>query len=111
MKEDYEKNSIKGKKLDYLELEIVHKNYKLSYNNYIIGLFETDGKSKIRMVYTLYQPNNYLKDKKKLIISPGDKKYYSFCMQCFGHFKPLFLFAGKEAKQQLCKSHQLSRNR
>ena len=78
LKEDYEKNSIKGKKLDYLELEIVHKNYKLSYNNYIIGLFETDGKSKIRMVYTLYQPNNYLKDKKKLIISPGDKKYYSF---------------------------------
>lgn len=75
LKEEY--NNLKEKNLDYLELEIISKYFKLSYNNYIIGLFETDGKSKIRMVYTIFQPNNNL-DERKFIISPGEKKYYSF---------------------------------
>ena len=50
------------------------ENYDISPDNYMIGFFETDGSSKIRLVYSISFP---IDNPKKLFVYPGIKKYYT----------------------------------
>ena len=52
LKEEYN-NNINEKNLDYLELEIIPKYYKLSYNNYIIGLHYGEYKENKKKIFHL----------------------------------------------------------
>lgn len=58
--------------LSFIKIE----SFYIKPNSYIIGYFETDGETKIRMVYTITH-SNYELEYKKFILSPGEKKYYS----------------------------------